>query len=352
MSEVVGYVLVTGITVVAITLVVMMSGPTLDRIQSDQAHDSMVGYFHDLDQSFSKILSGSPTGSTPLWRVALPGGASVSVTNGPGHMWAYAVDHEEEPQLVYGGFDDGDDTFTVVVDKGLIAGDLEFDAWKWEGTDRVDDRKGLCTEDGGEWTCGISWALEGSTTEIVFSDSLGEDSFSRIWIVDGGSVVWTQPGSDPLRILYQNTGIISLRDGGEIMQNTPRIPAPQTLEEDDDGDPLKEHVFVRLTKVDGAVSIGGQTSATLLVSSDGTNVRHSTASAERVQLYPPTSADTAWQRYFNATDDPTGFDYTWDEDPEGLGIPVYYKDKSTEDGGELHVTMLQTEITLGLRGGV
>ncbi len=334
-SEVVGYVLVTGITVVMIVLVVLMSSPTLDRIQSDQAHDSMVGYFHDLDQSFSKILSGSPMGSTPLWRVALPGGASVSVDNGPGHMWAYAVDHHEDKKLYYEGFDDAGDTFTVQAkDPGEIDGDITFQAWKWEGTERVDDDFGLCDPD-----CELTWDLGGSTTEVRFSDNQ-DTNFARVWIVDAGSVDWTRPGQDQFQILYQNTGIISLRDGGELMQNQPRIPAPQALNDDED----EEHVFVRITKVQGAVSIGGQTSATLLVSSDGTNVRHSTATAERVQIYPATSAITAWERHL--TDETRGFDYDWD--PDDQDIPVAVKDKQEE----LHVTFLQTEVTLGLQGGV
>ncbi len=342
-SEVVGYVLVTGITVVAITLVMLTSGPALDRIQADQQHDAMLGYYHDLDQAFSEILSGSPAGSTPVWRVGM-GSGSLALDNGPGHMWAYAVDEHEDKRLFYGGFDDGDNTFTVVRagGSGSVTG-LSAEAWSWDGTQKEEITVGVDGSD--PWTITLTGEdLESNTVEVRFSDD-DADEFSRVWFVDAGTVEWTNRGSDRTQLLYQNTGIISARDGGQVLHNQPRIPAPQVIEED----PKTENIFVRIAQIEGTASVGGQTQATVLVASDGNHVRHSTTQAERVQLYPPTSTTTAWERYL--TNDVRGFDYTWDQAPGGEDIPVAYKDTDGADD-ELHVTMLQTEVTMALRGGV
>lgn len=344
-SEVIGYVLVTGITVVAITLVLLTSGPALDEIRSNQQHDSMIRYFHDLDQNFDTILSGSPSGSTPVWRVAM-GSGSLSVQNGTGHTWVYATDNDPDLETWYADFDDEDNRFTIDI-QGSVSGDVLANASLWEAGKETELDATVVHDNPyeiilNETSTGADVPLAGNTVQVELEESGNTDGvFAQVWITDAGSIQWANPGADLDRIVYQNTGIIALVDGGQVLHNDPRIKPTRQIEGDN------EYDFVRLATVNGTATIGGRTTASVLLESQGNYERHSTTKAQRVQLYPPTSAAEAWERFL--TNENRGYEYNWTSNQAGGTVPVAYHDKPPR--GELHVTMVQTHVTARLQGG-
>lgn len=347
-SEVVGYVLVTGITVLAITLVLLTSGPALDEIRSNQQHDSMLRYFHDLDQNFDTILSGSPSGAAPVWRVAMSSG-SLSVDNGTDNMWVYATDHDEDHLTSYAEFNDEDNRFKIDVD-GSLDGNLLANASVWEGGEDTEITADVSSAASGatheitlrETDTGRDVPLAGNTVQVEFEDSGNTDGvFSQAWITDAGTIEWANPGGDLDRIVYQNTAIIALVDGGQVLHNDPRIKPTQDLEGDNVYD------YIRLATVNGSASIGGRTTASVLLSSQGNYERHSTTTAERVQLYPPVNTAEAWERLL--TDDNRDYRYTWTSNE--AGGTVDFAEHTKPSSGELHVTMVQTQVTASLQGG-
>jgi hypothetical protein len=349
-SEVVGYVLVTGITVLAIGLVVLTSGPTLDRLRSEQQYDSALRYFHDLDQGMEQLLSGSPAGSTPTWRIAL-GGGSLALDNGTQHKWAYAVDENANRDTWLGAYEDDDNQVDVEIQGSWSDGSdtLDVEATRWD----ADEDEALETsvsgsnpytitleeDDGGSST---DAPVAGTTIQLVLSEADEADPFAEAWITDAGTIEWTHSGSDQLRLLYQNTAIVGDRDDGQVLQNTPRLRPHDTL---DDG---TESLFVRLVSMEGALAVGGQTTATVLLQSEGTHSRHDASDVERVSVYPATSGETAWNRYLTA--DHRDFSFTWHDDPGSGSLSGPPAAVMTTGADGLDVSLAQTEATITLRG--
>lgn len=358
-SEVVGYVLITGISILAITAVMLTSGPALEKVQSSQQHDAMLRYFHDLDQGFSMLLSGVPSGSTPVWSVSMSQG-SISLDSGGDQIWVYATDKDiadnpgspgsSERTLWYRGFSDGDPTFTADLDGSSLSNSLAVEAYRWQGATKTE----LSTSISGsapEWDISATLGgkdvyLDDNTTEWRFYDTSNPSNpsgppFARAWIIDGGAVEWQRSGADFQRILYQNTAIVALIDDGQVMHNDPRLKEIDTSGSTD-------HAFIRLANIDGTVSLGGQTSASVLLSSEGNHPRHASSKIEQVQLYPPTSTTTAWKRLL--TDADTGYGYEWIADPDsGGGEPAAIHN---DGGNHISVTMVETNVHMTLQGGV
>lgn len=356
-SDVVGYVLVTGISVMAITIVLLTSGPALEEIQSSQQHDSMIRYFHDLDQGVSMLLSGAPAGSTPVWRVAMPSG-SISIDQGTGHIWAVATDKTSTRGLAYRAIDDGDNTFEIQFYAGSAPADFQATATKWDAGKRTILDQPTITDLGTgneeyqvELTNGGAVPIEDGSIEVRFYDGPPTDNapFSRVWLVDSGAVEWSRAGSDFQRILYQNTAILALRDEGQVLHNDPRIRAPE------DTGSNGEHVFLRIARINGTVSLGGEVTASVLISSAGNHPRYSVADVERVQVYPPTSTTTAWQRFL--TNANLGYTYAWDATPTpggppaGDAQPVAFRDKSSHGLNTLSLTFVEADIKMVQKGG-
>lgn len=355
-SEVVGYVLVTGISVLAITVVMLTGGPALEEIRSSQQHDSMLGYFHDLDAGFSMLLSGSPAGSTPVWRVSMSSG-SISLDQGQGHVFVYAIDQEDTQEFWYHNFSDADDTFNIEQSQGSLSNTLNVQAWSWEGATKTKISATASSTPAGNWEITLGEAIEGRSIEIAVHDGAPGSTkpIARAWMIDTGAVEWTRGGAEQKRILYQNTGIFTIKsDDQHVLHNHPRIREPENAGTDG------MHLFVRVAKIDGTVSLGGRSTASVLISSDGNHARHSSSDVSRVQLYPPSAAKVAWKRFL--TDDALGYTYAWDDNP-GSGTsdvePVAYIEtgnpnwkRNGNNLGSLSTTLVETEATLTLRGGV
>lgn len=359
-SEVVGFVLVTGISVAAITIVLLSGGPALEQVRSSQQHDAMVGYFHDFDQAVSQILSGAPKGSTPVWRVSMSAG-SISVQD-DNHTWAYAVDKGQDG-LWYGNFSDGDHSFNITKNG---SGSLNIDTIKasaWDGaweTELDATNPGSVPADGSVeiklTETGVNYDISGHTVSVTFYSGPPSDNppFARVWFVDAGAVTWEKFGAKTQRIHYENSALISDIDEGQVLHNTPRIQPPE-----DDGD-QGEHIFIRMLRINGSASFGGRQTAEILVSSEGNHPRHSSPNVTRIQLYPPERTSTVWERYL--TNCPNGFTFTWKDDAtdaENGSEPVAFRSEVNKpcpsltdpERDDLAVTMVETGIKLQLRGG-
>jgi hypothetical protein len=351
-DTVVGFVLVTGISLLMISVVMLMGAPALEQVQSRQQTDSMIGSFQRLDRGVSTLLSGAPAGTTPAWQVSMADG-SMSLDEGGKHLWGYNANIDRNGntyEVWFGEYADGDDQVKIH-NNGTAFGSDEFqlEAYRYEAGEEVAqhifNRTSLSA--GSNFTINdpAFWDLEGHSTQFKIFDrgnSNPDRPVAHAWFIDGGAVEWElSRGGSMTRILDQNTAIVAAIDGGQVMHNTPRLRAP-----DDSGEGT-EDVFVRVVKLEGALATGGRSSTEVLVSSQGNHERVASGNATKVQIYPPTSMSEAWERYL--TNEKAGFTYTWEDGFsvfDGKEAAVWYTSND-----RLSTSLVETTVTLSRSGG-
>lgn len=350
-DTVIGFVLVTGISISLITVVMLMGAPALQEIQNRQQTDAMVSSYQRLDRGFTTLLSGAPAGTTPAWQVSMSQG-SLSTQQGGEYVWGYAVNWTRfgnEYGLEFADFADGDAEITIYNDQQAFgSGDFVVQATRWEADTEAADQTISGTQLGTDSTTTktLNWELAGHSTQLEFFDAehSTDKPVAEAWFVDAGAVEWTVSGQDLTSLYYQNTAIIVDVDDGQVMQNAPRIRTPS------DTGSGGESVFVRIVKIQGAVSMGGRSSGEVLLSSEGSHARLSSGDVHRVQLYPPTRTMEAWER--RLTDESRDYTYELESDPGGLGTEekFVFRDNSTLSG-DLSTTFVETDVTMSMAGG-
>lgn len=348
-DTVVGFVLITGISLVMITVVMLMGAPALEQVQSRQQVDAMVGSYQRLDRAVSTLLSGAPAGTTPAWQVSM-GEGSLSLDDGGQHLWGFVANHERDGNAYgfsFASLADGDAEIEVHNDgpTGIGSDEFQVKATRWEAGDDAAfqwSSKMAFPADSSHTLDFWSWDLEGRATQMELFDLAysSEKPVAEAWFVDGGAITWTtDAGGSHTRVLYQNTAILTDIDNGQVMHNTPRLRGPESVGSGDD-----QKVFVRFVKFDGALAAGGRSTSEVLLSSQGSHTRVASTNVDSVQIYPPTGMMTTWERYL---DDTVGYD--WEEDPGGLGGD---EQAATIAAGsnELSATLVETDITLRRTG--
>lgn len=361
-DTVVGFVLVTGISLLMMSVVMLVGAPALEQVQSRQQVDAMIGSYQRLDRGVSTLLSGAPAGTAPAWSVSMADG-SLSIDEGGDHLWGFVVNRWQqggEYKFWIGGYADGDDELTIKNDEEsttIAADEFQITATRWEADDDVATQttesyanqlgKGdTYTLNDASFASGGMWELSGQTTHLKLMD-LGNDAGNRtvahVWLIDGGAVEWEQTsGGSMMRVLYQNTGILADQDNGQVLHNTPRIRPPN---EEVAG---KEKVFIRVVSLQGALSVGGRSTTEVVLSSQGNHPRVSTANATQAQLYPPVSTIEAWERHL--TNEKAGFTYTWNSN-EGGSLFVGDEAAAHYSAPDLSATLVETNINLARSGG-
>lgn len=354
-DTVIGFVLVTGISLLMITVVTILGTPALEQVRSRQQTDSMVGSFQRLDRSVTTLLSGAPSGSAPTWQVSMADG-SLTVDDGPEQVWVYAAEiqrNNDHYQFWFGDYADGDRDIEIYYDAG---GDgfsspdqeLAIEATRWEGDNQAagpDGSTGTPAQDT-SMTITLPWDVVGHSTKLeLFDEEIGTDKpIAVAWIVDAGAVEWTLSNGHQQTVRYQNTAVVSQLDGGEVLHNIPRLPS-NVIEGSDD-----ERAFVRVVKLEGDASFGGRSSHELVVSNGGSHSRFSRGSIERVQLYPPTSTQQTWKD--RVTNEDIDFTYDWEADPGGASFGLADEAAAVRDAqnlannGELSTTFVETVVTV------
>lgn len=361
-DTVVGFVLVTGISLLMMSVVMLMGTPALEQVQSRQQVDSMIGSYQRLDRGVSTLLSGAPAGTAPAWQVSMAEG-SLSLDEGGDHLWGFVVNRWQQGETYefwIGDYADGDDQLVIENNGPHIASDdFQIKATRWEADDdvAVDTTKrtefpddATYTLDDSSFDSGTFWDLEGHTTHLKLMDlgnDVGNETVAHVWLIDGGAVEWEQTrGGSMMRLLYQNTGIVADMDEGQVLHNTPRLQPP------DEEVAGEEKVFVRVVNLQGAFSVGGRSTTEVLLSSEGNHPRISTANATQAQLYPPTGMIDAWKRHL--TNENAGFNYDWDA-PGDRDVFVDADDEQaahyTPGDGELAATLVETNVNLTRAGG-
>lgn len=358
-DTVIGFVLVTGISLLMISVVMLVGAPALEQVQSRQQMDSMVASYQRLDRGVSTLLSGAPAGTTPSWQVSMADG-SLSLDDGGEHVWGYVINKKidgNEYRFWFGGYSDGDNELTLRYEgsNSIQDADFEIQAIRWEAGEDVEEWEDpaeptVTTND--EYTFGVTsssadlWNIAEHTTQIRLLDTSnddGEQLVAEAWFIDGGAVEWKlTTGGSMKRLLYQNTGIIADIDDGHVLHNSPRLRTP-----DHSGDQME--VFVRVVSIDGAVAVGGRSTSEMLLSSQGNHDRFSSAMVTHVQLYPPTSLIPAWERHL--TNEAAGFDYQWRDTSPLVGDEgVAHRGPPT--GDEVFTTSLvETDLVMKRSGG-
>jgi hypothetical protein len=353
-DTVIGFVLVTGISILMISVVMLVGAPALEQVQSRQQVDSMVGSYQRLDRSVSTLLSGAPAGTTPSWQVSMADG-SLTLDEGGTQIWGFAANRWQENQeyeFWFGEYDDGDSQVKILNAGPATNGDLRVEITRWEN----DDDKTTDTEtiagglgNGGEHDVNaLTWDMAGQSTQIKLKDLGNEDgnrTVAHAWFVDAGAVEWSlSRGGEMKRLFYQNTGILADLDEGQVMHNPPRLRAP------DDDVAGEESVFVRIVNLDGALSVGGRSTTDVLLSSEGNHARLSSGNATQAQIYPPTETLTAWKRHLATADD--GLGYSWEDGKSvftSSEAAAYYDAPASSD--EIAVTLVETTVEMARSGG-
>jgi hypothetical protein len=354
-SEVIGFVLVTAIVIVASTMVLMWGEPALDRVQSHEEVDSMIRYFSVLESEISGLASGAPEGSTPTWRLAMPRG-EMHLDSNP-HVWAFVVDLPPpvgvgDHHFSVGAFADGDAAFTlrnlgdtVVTPSarafsfaGAIQTSLDDPAIAGPWTNGGDRDKAITLELGG-----ADQALAGGSFEVrIYDDLLSDDEpIARIFFIDSGALVWALPaGGDLDRVIFENTGVIAEQDDVPLLHNNPRIPGPRTR---DDGD--AESVFVRVIRLSGSLSLSGRSTGEVLLGGGGNHGRFAAGAIERVSIYPAaTFAEAVWKDFLD--DDLLGNTYTVTS--EAFGAETVWRAYRDADDANvaLSATLVETPVSM------
>ncbi len=318
-SNVVGFVLITGISLLTISVVLLGGAPTLERVQSGQEVQSMTHAMNGLSEEVSTLVTGSPESTTPSWRTAFSRG-TVSL-NQTGHVWGYAVDNHEDHRIDWGSLHNGDGTIEAYLASPSSVASPSATVSTYDGAKKTE----LGTAG---FADGSSWA-DGETRTIDLVKGISDDDIDGIEVTvkdgstviakafffDTGAVIYSNAaGSQVQEVAYENSGVMVRQDQGVVLRNTPALRPPQ--ETGTDKDP-KRSVFFRVISLDGSASSGGQTSVTLLLDSGGNHARYSQADVERVQIYPAARYVDGWHRLL--TDEVAGFPYTADCSLAGSG---------------------------------
>jgi hypothetical protein len=353
-DTVIGFVLVTGISILMISVVMLMGAPALEQVQSRQQVDTMVGSYQRLDRGVSTLLSGAPAGTTPSWQVSMADG-SLSLDDGGDQIWVFAVNRHQEGgdyEFWFGNYSDGDGKLDVKYSSGpsIPSGQFKMTGVRWDKEEDVDSNSETHTGssfdpgDDYEITDAVDWELAGHVTQVKLEDQSNEDgneTVAEAWFIDAGAVEWELRRSQIIRLYYQNTGILADIDDGQVLHNTPRLRAPDT-----DGE--TDSVFIRIVNLNGTVAVGGRSTSEILLSSEGNHPRVSTSNVTQVQLYPPTSMIEAWERHL--TSDITGTAYDWDESDAVFG-PNEGAAFFDASGDEMSATLVETKVVMDRTGG-
>ncbi|MDX1610719.1 MAG: hypothetical protein R3185_00005, partial [Candidatus Thermoplasmatota archaeon] len=112
----VGFILITAIALISVTVVLLGGQPTLERLQAGQESEAMIGYMGDLEQEVTGLITGSPASTTPAWRVAMASG-SLHLDQ-EGHIWGFTVDLTTN-SLEWDSLHDGDNQVSFSPDTPL-----------------------------------------------------------------------------------------------------------------------------------------------------------------------------------------------------------------------------------------
>lgn len=312
-SHVVGFILITGISIVSIAVVLLGGGPTLERLQAGQETQSMTQAMVGLSEEIGNLVTGAPASTTPSWRVAFSQG-TISL-NQTGHVWGYAVDLHSDHRIDWGSLQNGDGTIKAHLASSSDIASPGVSAWSYDGATETQLTSASLT-DTSTWSDGQTRTIEltssPSTFELGSVDGIKvhikDDTtvVAKAFFFDTGAVVWeSSTGGQVREVAYENSGILVRQDDGVILRNTPTLRPPadtgtQSTE--------KRSLFFRVIGLDGSASTGGQTSVTLLMDSGGNHARYSQADVERIQVYPPPRYDVGWHRLL--TDELAGFPYS------------------------------------------
>lgn len=352
-DTVIGFVLVTGISLVMISVVMLMGAPALEQVQSRQQVDSMVSSYQRLDRGVSTLLSGAPAGTTPSWQVSMAAG-SLSLNEGGEHVWGVVANRHQEGgdyRFWFGEYADGDGEI-VVENDGEDVSQFELTATRWDTDSEEEDETSATTtlNSGNTFRFGDDvtedlWNLAGNATQFRLRDTSNEPgnrTVAHAWFIDAGAVDWTLSRSDQIRLLYQNTAILADIDDGQVLHNMPRLRSPDT-------DGSEDSVFVRVVNLNGTIAVGGRSTSDILLSSEGNHGRISTSNATEVQIYPPTSMHDAWERHLK--DDDVGLGYSWMDDASrpfvGEESAAFFQ--TSED--EMTATLVETTVQMRRSGG-
>lgn len=309
-DTVIGFILITLVALVAITLVLIGGEPALERVQSGQEADSMLRYFGDLETEVSGLITSSPAGATPVWRVAMPRG---DLELRGAHVWAYAVDLEvagNTYRFDYAGFGDGDDRMSIqnpATGSTSLAAGARIDFYQHQGA--VETALGTHSFAGGFPTGSVEAvtlpiALEDNVLELrLFRDATDTTPVARVWFIDTGAMVWHLPvGGTNQRVAYENSGVISEQGNAAFVYNEPKLRQPKARSATIDD------VFFRAINLDGTVSAAGRSATDVLLVSGGTHSRFSSSDVDRVQIYPALHWQTPWTQLLD--EDTLGYTYT------------------------------------------
>lgn len=340
-ESVIGFVLIFGIALAAITVVLLGGTPVLDKVQSEQETDSLARFMNDLDTEISGLISGAPAGATPVWRVSMARG---DLHLEDGHVWAYAIDQDDDAgagrSLGYAGFHGGTTTFTIV-NEGAALADLRATGLLWDGsgstpvTVTVPSSLGA----GASATVTLSQAMERRSIEVQFYEGASSViPFARVWLVDAGAVVWEISAGGALKeVTYQNTGVIHRQGDAMAFVNDPRVRPPVERSSDVDD------VFLRIVNLNGNVEVSGRSSTEVLLSSGGNHARFTGSEVNRVQIYPSEQHDAAWVRLLDSDE----LGYTFTVDSVGSGADEAERATYAPSGGKTLATgFVETPVQL------
>lgn len=236
-SPVVGFVLVLGIALTAMTIVFLWGAPTLDSVQSSQTAAAADREFNSLSREVETLLAGAPAATTPIWSPTLTRGA-ITVTNEP-RVWAAGFNAGPTTVFEWGDVSDGDN-------------DLQFHQLNPGGSDvlvRVDavnfsgpDTNQLYVRIGAA-DCDAATSVPASTvtTVEVFADSIcgdekdirndtilftftenGGTGNAQLLVVDASAVAWDLRAPDfHYRQEFQNGAVLSGQAEGGPSRNRP-----------------------------------------------------------------------------------------------------------------------------------
>lgn len=347
-SDVIGFILITAIALVSVTLVLLGGQPTLERLQSGQEVQAIAASMNSLDHEVESLITGAPASTTPTWRVSM-GRGSVNL-NDTGHVWTVAVDLGSGINLEFGSLDDGDNLVCVKDNGSTSISDPQVRAFLHTASS-VSQITGASVASGcgaGEWQLDVVSNIAGNSTEVRFHDGSPSSTpvLHRVYFIDSGAVIWSEGGQE---VAYENTAVILRQPNGLVMDQRPSLRPPQ---ETGSSSSPKSSIFVRVIKLNGTLGLSGQTSATVLLDSDGNHIRLANGDVERVQIYPPPRYREAWTRMLD--DDTLGYPYTVSQNSLANPATRAFCDKAAAtscdpDGtalDELAISIVETNVRL------